>query len=835
VLWTALLAGGIALCDLVPTAPWLWLASAAVMLLLAALLRRGETVAALAIALATVSVGLATAQIDHYQFPSDHIWAYTSDAERFGNVGLIIDDPPRLVLPTPAELRLLPPKQVMQGTIIRIKTKAGWQTAHGKVLVTLEQPNARLAVGQTVQMTGIIQRPPKPDNPGEFDWYSYCRDQRILVTLRISHADGVQIISDPGPGPLSWLREKTRHLLASGFSANQTYDHAMLRNFVLGDPDPQLGSLQQQFVRTGTVHLLSISGLHVAIIGGLVLLLCRLCRRSPRFSLAAALLVVVLYASVAIPSWPGWRSVIMGGLATLGLLGRRNIDALQMLAVAVAIVLLIHPADLHSGGFQVSFAAVLGLILFSGPVMRGLSAWWRGPDAIAAPPSHRAPFATACRAVAGIVAALLVASAIAWLAAMPLIAYHFSQLNAWSVPAGVGLLPLTIVGLVGGVMKILLTLAWPTAAHVWALGAAMPIEWMRRAVDALAKLPGASIRIPAPSIGLLAVYYLLLCAVLLRRRSPWARWLTPLGPAVACVGFALWPAALSALPRQTTPDPLRITLLSVGAGQCGVVWLPSGHVVMIDAGSSSISNVAQRLLMPYLADRGCVNIDRIILSHGDFDRVSAVAQLFDAYHQPPVVMSPQFQRFAGGSYPGQAMLGTLALVGAQPQIAHRGDRMDLGGGTTIDVLWPPLDCEMDSNNCALVLKLSFHGRSVLFPSDIADPAQRALLKNPRELKCDVLVAPHHGSAEAMTPEFLRAAAPQFILASNDRRLARKEKTFDVLASGYPLYRTSRCGAITLSIDATGQISVRTFLGARPQTSPPASDAGSSAAAAEVLP
>jgi competence protein ComEC len=142
---------------------------------------------------------------------------------------------------------------------------------------------------------------------------------------------------------------------------------------------------------------------------------------------------------------------------------------------------------------------------------------------------------------------------------------------------------------------------------------------------------------------------------------------------------------------------------------------------------------------------------------------------------------------------------------------------------------------MDSNNCARVLKLGFHGRTVLFPSDIQDAAQRALLKNPRELKCDVLVAPHHGSAEAMTPEFLRAAAPSIILASNDRKLAHKGKTFDVLASGYPLYRTSRCGAITLSIDAGGQISVRTFLGVGPQTSPPASNAEPAAAAAEVLP
>jgi competence protein ComEC len=832
ILWTILLGGGIALRDVVAVRPWLWLGFAAALVMPALLLRRRGAVA-WAIAVATLLLGVAAAQIDHYQFPADHIWAYTSDAERFAQVELIIDEPPRLEMPRPAELRLLSPKQVMQASVCRIETKSGWQPAVGKVLLTVEQPNPRVAVGQTVRVSGIIERPAKPTNPGEFDWYSYCRDQRILATLRVAHADGVQIIADPGPGPLTWLREKSRHLLASGFSANQNFDHAMLRAFVLGDADPQLRSLQQQFVRTGTVHLLSISGLHVAIIGGLVLLICRLGHRSPRFSLAAALLVIAVYAAVAIPSWPGWRSVIMCGLTTLGLLGRRGINALQMLAVAVAVVLLIHPADLYNGGFQISFAAVLGLILFSGRVLRGLGDWWRGPDAIAAGPPHRGRIATACHATAAIVVGLLIASAIAWLMSMPLIAYHFGQLNAWSVLAGVGLLPLTIVALVGGVLKIFLTLAWPTAAHAWALAAAAPIDLMRSAVRDLEKLPGASILVPAPSIALLVVYYLLLSAVLLRRRGLWTRWLAPLAPAVACAGFVLWPAAIPAASSAPAANPLRITLLSVGDGQCGVVWLPLHHVVMIDAGSSTVSDVAQRLLIPYLRDQGAADIDKIILSEGNFDRISAVDELFQAYHQPVVAVSPQFQRFAGASYPAGALLGDMAAAASQPQIVHRGDLMDLGDGVCVDVLWPPVDCAMDSNNCALVLKLAFRGRTVLFASDIAEPAQRQLLKNPRELKSDVLIAPHHGSAESTTPDFLRAVDPRMILACNAGRLSRKEKLFDVMASGYPLYRTSRCGAITLGIDAAGRISVQTYLGTAAQISPDASAAAS--ATGEILP
>jgi beta-lactamase superfamily II metal-dependent hydrolase len=174
-------------------------------------------------------------------------------------------------------------------------------------------------------------------------------------------------------------------------------------------------------------------------------------------------------------------------------------------------------------------------------------------------------------------------------------------------------------------------------------------------------------------------------------------------------------------------------------------------------------------------------------------------------------------------------------AGRSPAIVHRGDRLDLGCGVAIDVLWPPLDCDMNSNNCGLVLKLNFGGRSVLFPADIQEQPQRELLKNPSELRSDVLVAPHHGTAESTTPEFIRAVAPRIFLASDDRKLTRKQKMFDVLATGYPLYRTSRCGAITLTIDDTGHISVQTYLGVAPRTSSSGSSAGSPAVAAEILP
>jgi competence protein ComEC len=405
----------------------------------------------------TFLVGVSAAQIERFQFPVDSIWGYTTDDERLAELEVAIDQPPRLVLPSAAELRLLPPKQTTIAEVRAVKTTDGWKKASGRIALTVEQPNVEMRAGQIVRATGMLDRPAGPMNPGEFDYAEWCREQRILATFRVGHADGVEIEREGAAGPVVWLREKTRHLLAMGFHDDESFDHVLLRAFVLGDPDPQLRDLDERFVRTGTIHYLAISGLHVAIVGAMALLVCRLLRRSPRTSALVALGVVLLYGTLAEPSWPGWRSIILCTAATLGILGRRVMDSLQMFAVAVGAVLLIHPADLGNGGFQISFAAVLGLILFSQMTERTFWLWWRGEDP---PPQNRSRSAAMAmlRAFLGFDVAILLSSCVAWGMTMPLIAYHFGQLNSWAALAGVALLPLTVVALVAGVGKILLTL-----------------------------------------------------------------------------------------------------------------------------------------------------------------------------------------------------------------------------------------------------------------------------------------------------------------------------------------------------------------------------------------
>jgi competence protein ComEC len=343
-----------------------------------------------------------------------------------------------------------------------------------------------------------------------------------------------------------------------------------------------------------------------------------------------------------------------------------------------------------------------------------------------------------------------------------------------------------------------------------------PIECMRHAIEWLDRFPGATVMVSPPPIWLMVGYYglILLCLVPFRRVA-W-RWLARASMG-AWVALLLLPNVGSAAPAAAMArQPLRITLVSVGAGQTAIVRPTANHAVFVDVGSATISDVGRGLVLPCLRTEGCTNVDRIFLSHGDFDHISGAAEVFQRFDEPVVYTSPHFARHAVGNVPAEALLDTLDRAGRPPTIIHQGDHLELGNGAGIDVLWPPVDCDMNSNNCGLVLKLTFAGEAVLFPADIQEPPERELLKHPELLRADVLVAPHHGSEEVTTGDFLRAVHPKYILASNGYKLTHKQRVFDVVAQDYPVYRTSRCGAIDVTIEPTGEIEIQTFLGVGPQ-------------------
>jgi competence protein ComEC len=789
-----------------PHQPAVYGATIAGIATVAIVVRRRDWICTALIALGIFTSGAAIAQLEAFFYPTSEISAFAADAPHLAQLELKIDDVPRILTQPFESFHAMAPRQVTLAKAMRVRTWHGWEPTSGKLLVQIDQPHPRLAINQTVRVLGMIQRPGPAMNPGQFDWANYYREQRILVSLRIPHANNIAILTSPGPTMLDRLRQGARDMLAMGFPASRSLDHALLRALVLGDSDPQLRDVQEQFMRTGTSHHLAISGMHVAVLGGVIFFLCRLLKRPPRFAVWLAMGLVLIYGAVALPSPPVIRSVLLCVIFGIGILTRRSLDAVQLLALSVLAMLIYHPIDIYNAGFQLSFGTVLGLMLFTKPLMAKFAR--DDPDTEALRGLVRPTIGSR---LLDTLKASFAAGFVAWIVSMPLIAHHFEQLNPWAIIASILLAPIVFAALIGGFLKVILTILLPGFSGTWASIAVIPVAGMRHSVDLLAKLPGSDVPFPSVAIALILMYYVAQSGAMFLQPRKRMRWCGQLAPVTCCVAFALV-AQHAGVTRAPTfvARSMRVTVLAVGAGQCAVVEPERGPIALIDAGSSSLSDLQRKCLGPCLRHEQEQNIGTIILSHSDYDHISAAGEITSAYGVHDVILSPHFAHFAAVDPPATNLLDTLDRLDVHRHIVKQGEQFPIADAN-VEVLWPPAHCSMNSNNSGLVLKLHIAGKSILFPADIQEPAERELLNDPSKLKSDVLIAPHHGSSEDCTAAFLAAVHPSIIVSSNDRTLTAKQRRFDELAKGYALYRTNDYGAITITITADGQLSITPFL------------------------
>jgi competence protein ComEC len=744
--------------------------------------------------------GAALGQVEAFYYSANEIGLFTSAEPSLAELELLAERPPRR---SPARQRGEADHQQLTCRVLKVRTRAGWRPASGETAVWVNEVHPGLGVGSRFRAVGYLSRPPPAMNPGQFDWAAYDRRQRTLASFRIEGPGQITPLARESPSPLQWLRLKARRCLDAGFA--QGPDHDLLRALLLGEGSAGLRPIRDDFQRTGTAHHLSTSGMHVAVVALMVYGLCRLLCWPPRRSAVIALGVMLLYGAVVVPSPPIVRSILLAGAIGGGILLGRRADALHLLALAMVAMLIFSPLDLYSAGFQLSFAAVASLMLFTKP----LSQWLRRRDDPAFPipvqasPGFRSK-STRWMSEKGL--AILATGLAAWGVCTPLVAWHFRQFNPYALAAGALLEPLVFLSIVAGALKILATMLFPYASAQWAALAALPAAALRFGVDALAHLPGTNLIAPTPSAAWMAAWYALIALPLLA----WPRWkrLKRAGPATACAIALVF--LLSGGPTLPA-GAMRLTVLSVGAGQCAVAELPNGHAVLFDAGSEGDSHLADNCFEPYARLRNIRHIDAIFISHPNLDHFSAVAGIIRRFGGTRVYVTRQFIEEARHNASAAHLLNELDTLQCHPLLLSAGRHLRLDASTSVDVLWPPDDTTLHDNEASMVLALSHGQHRILLCGDVQSAAENRLLTDPSPLPADILIAPHHGSAESTTARFIQAVAPRCIISSNDHTLTQKQRDFEHRIGGRPLYRTERCGAVTIRMPPGGPMTIEPFL------------------------
>jgi competence protein ComEC len=622
--------------------------------------------------------------------------------------------------------------------------------------------------GDVLKITGRLETPEPFDN---FDYKTYLERQEIYSVI---YYPGVEFL-DSGQGlkPLQWIYSLREQLSASLAKALPEPQGSLAQAILLGLRGNIPDSLYEAFSRTGTAHLLAISGLHMSIIIAILLSLgILLFGRQRSIYIWLALVLTWLYTLLAGMHPPVIRAAIMGSLFLIAeYLGRQR-SAIIALAFAAAVMVGIQPYILWSVSFQLSFLAMAGLVL----LYPYFQAW--GRKRVAAIFRNREALVT----TGGMITDVFAASLAAIIAVWPLIAYNFGVVSLVALPATFFSLP--------ALPFIIVTAALVASVGLFALFAAQILGWLAWfflsylvfLVQGFDALPHSSLEVSTVSTWHIWGYYAILAGVIafLNYRTQLADFSYRLTSGIRKVaegipkprlGFSLkwlvlpllvvailvWSVAL------TTPDDkLHISFLDVGQGDAILIQTPNGQNILIDGGPDPQKiNLELSERLPFW-DRA---IDLVVCTQPQADHVTGLVEILQRY-KVKQVLEP------GISYNSSIYQEWCNLV-EEKQIkrdkAQAGQEIDLGNGIKLEVLNPPASLwegtNDDVDNNGVVLRLTWNKVSFLFTADIREEVEFELIEQRANLKSTVLKVAHHGSKTSTTSQFLAAVDPEVAVIS----------------------------------------------------------------------
>ncbi|MFM7057592.1 MAG: ComEC/Rec2 family competence protein [Planctomycetota bacterium] len=671
--------------------------------------------------------------------------------------------------------------------------------------------------GDAVELIGRLSLPEGPRNPGEFDYALYLRRTGISAQVYLRHPAAIQVRQHAGPWSIRSLlnsfRQQTVRQLQRCLSPD---NRATAEALLLGNRGRMETHLEDDFVFSGTMHLLAISGLHVGILYVFILRLLHLILVPRSRALLLAATVCMLYACLTDLRPSVLRAALFIVFSAAGQFCCRDIRMGPLIGLTAIVLAICDPSVAFDIGAWLSFLAVgaLGWVAertpapAERPVPADVPGWRdRCIDFLTSFShwllhSYRQMFAVT-------------------LLSAPLIAHQFHLLSITGLVVNLALVPFTTLTLATGYFFVASALLLPMLAPAASLPFDACLSLMNHSVALSADFRMGYLMIPDLPNWFLPVWYGTLAASTLSS-TPARR------HALRLFLMLLTAHQLSA--AGTIPDRpgLNCTALSVGHGNAIVVETAQ-KVILFDAGAMHRPGRTASTIAAFLWHRGYRMIDAIVLSHPDADHYNATAGLIDRFPVGQIITTQQF--VDSPSHEVQQLLQRLRKMQIPVIIAHHEDSIRL---ESLDLQFlqatpaqtnsgssssapPPEHSPGTDNEFSLTAVLRFAGHQLCFPGDLEGPGQHQLL--PLLPACSLLVSPHHGSPPANTPELAAVTQPAtlFVSARDDRHLHRLKTTFP----GSRILHTSTSGAISMSVSPEGQVRFSRFLAttASPPLSP----------------
>jgi len=654
----------------------------------------------------------------------------------------------------------------------------------GRALVKADR-YPRFRYGDRVSVIGWLETPP------EFDGFSY-KDYlaRQGIHSLVQHAEVERLAQGQGRPSMALLLSFKRYAQGTIAAILPEPQAALLTGILLGDETGIPDRLMDVFAATGTTHIIAISGFNITIVAALFDdLSCRLVGK--RHSAVVAIAGVIIYTILVGASAAVVRAALMGIAFLIGRRVGRPAFAPASLAVAGLVMTVLNPYVLWDVGFQLSFAATAGLILYVDPLEDWAESLLR----------RRLSTGRARRIVALLSEGVLVTMA-AQVATLPVILYHFGRLSLITLLTNFLILPVQSYVMIVGGLATLLGLVVRPLGQVAGWGAWLLLTYTIEAVRLTGHIPYASV--PLQMSGwMMWTYYGLVGTVTWWASKPqearqqlWEKLLERLdvkliyGSIVAVGGLAL--AVFFSLPDGL----LHVAVLDVGQGDAIFVQTPSGQQVLIDGGPSETALLPQLGRQMPFWDR---SLDLVMLTHPDDDHVTGLVSVLERYRVKQVVHRPL--ELDSAVY--ELWRRLLAEEGARIHHGEEGLQLTLGEEVGLVVLHPGAELEEGTNDNSVVIRVTYGQMSLLLTGDVTTNVEEKLMAG-QHVQSMLLKVAHHGSCGSTSQTFLDAVAPQLAVISVGAENRFDHPCADVVErlEGIPTYRTDEHGTVEIISDGT---------------------------------
>ena len=670
------------------------------------------------------------------------------------------------------------------------------------VFVSVYDHIPQIRPGEKIRFPARLRPFKNFNNPGRYDYESAMKIKGFTCAASVS--DGRRIVP-MGRGRLPFphgLIERIQRPVRDFFRKNlNTRDYALFRALIIGERQGINQELREPFNQTGLGHVLAVSGLHIGLVAWVTFFLFKwILSRSYKLSLKtdirrlSALLTclpVIGYTFLAGCQVSSQRAMIMALTFLWSLILGREKEVWSTLALSALLILAIDPHAIFSISFHLSFAAVIGIL-------------WLTPPLLKKSLSPLEPIQAKSPVLKGLTTyfiGLIVVSLSATIFLLPLTTFYFHRISLVTIPANFTVVP--VIGLwvlpFGLLCAAVLPFSIEVAGIFLQLGT-WGLHVMTEIIRFWADVPWASLWVITPNLFEVLMCYSLMLFLFFFRRGSW----TKKGLLVLAF-FVLLDVGYWTYKVKFNRE-LKVTFLDVGQANSALVEFPMGEKMLIDGGGFPRDHfdVGRMVVGPYLWHSKIKHIDYMVLTHPQADHMNGLRFIARNFH-------PKEFWYNGVEIEKSPFKELLAIVASKkikkflPTDLTDGREIN---GVNIEILHPNphtystkiFDRGTELNNNSLVLKITYGGKSFLFPGDLESQGEEVLISNTgQNLKSDILLSPHHGSKSSSSKEFLQMVRPRVCVISSG------EGNFFGFPHQQTLKRLKDIGCKVIRIDQAGAV------------------------------